>query len=64
MVFCYIKCPKSKTFLAVLPRFWVVQALERLPTWKFEGWQPQEGPRTTQNRGQTSKKVALYMHTI
>ena len=27
---------KSKTFLVVWPRFWVVQALERLPTWKFD----------------------------
>ena len=26
----------SKMFLVVLPRFWVVQALERLPTWKFD----------------------------
>ena len=36
MVFCYIICPNSKTFLLVLLRFWVVQALERLPTWKFD----------------------------
>ena len=36
LVFCYIICPNSKTFLVVLPRFWVVQALERLPTWKFD----------------------------
>ena len=36
MVFCYIMCPNSKTFLVVLPRFLVVQALERLPTWIFD----------------------------
>ena len=36
MVFCYIVCINSKTFLVVSPRFWVVRALERLPTWKFE----------------------------
>ena len=29
LVFCYIVCINSKTFL-------VVQALERLPTWKFD----------------------------
>ena len=44
MVFCYIVSTNSKTFLVVCPRFWVVQALERLPTWSiFQGWQPQEG---------------------
>ena len=36
MVFCYIVCINSKTFLVVSPRFWVVRALERLPTWKFD----------------------------
>ena len=36
MVFCYIVCINSKTFLVVSPRFWVVWALERLPTWKFD----------------------------
>ena len=36
MVFCYIICPNSKTILVVSPRFWVVQALERLPTCKFD----------------------------
>ena len=35
-VFCYIVCINSKTFLVVSPRFWVVRALERLPTWKFD----------------------------
>ena len=36
MVFCYIVCTNNKTFLVVWPRFWVVQALERLQTWKFD----------------------------
>ena len=36
MVFCYIVCINSKTFLVVSPRFLVVRALERLPTWKFD----------------------------
>ena len=36
MAFCYIVCINSKTFLVVSPRFWVVRALERLPTWKFD----------------------------
>ena len=71
MVFCYIVCIKSKTFLVVSPRFWLVRALERLPTWKFdlrdlEGQSFKVGSlekaRTTQNRGQTSKKVTRYRH--
>ena len=36
VVFCYIVCINIKTFLVVSPRFWVVCALERLPTWKFD----------------------------
>ena len=42
MVFCYIVCINSKTFLVVWPRFWVVWALERLPTWKFDLWDLEE----------------------
>ena len=57
LVFCYIVCTNSKTFLVVLLRVWVAQALERLPTWKFDLWDLEEVKKVNLPRLAASKAL-------